>query len=240
MIRLLPIVIIVALILGGLGYWRYTSSKTALTTPSTASQSSLDAQPLEVPKTLPAATVDDRVKALEDLVTKLVAQVNTLKSSPQSTSSDTRLNTIESSITELKARVSALEKASPTTTTTSGKTTLYIPLGGSSNSWTNSDWTTLDEFQISIDPANYPGYTSMQLEAIIRVVDPSGTESIRLYNSTDGTAISSQLDTTSTTYALKTSSTFTLPTGAKTYKLQGKDTVAKEYYIQSARLKVNY
>jgi hypothetical protein len=239
---ILPAVLVVVIALGGLGYYRYTASKSSLTTPTTSeqTQSNQSFTPIEVPKALPQATVDDRVKSLEDTINKLVPQVNSLKAAPAANNSEaTKIASLEASITELKARVSLLEKGS-TTTTSSNKTSLYIPLGGSSGTWTNSDWTILDEFQISLDPANFPGYTSMQLEAILRVVDPSGTESVRLYNSTDGSSLSTQLDTTSTTYVLKSSSTFTLPTGSKTYKLQAKDSAAKEYYILSARLKVNY
>lgn len=236
---LLLILIPVVLILGGLGYWRYVASnKPALTTPVQ------DVVPIEVPKTLPAATIEDRVKALEDLVTKLVSQVNTLKSqNTQSNSSgSSKVDSLDAQITELKVRIAALEKASPVSaaTTSSNKFPIYIPLGSNTGPWNNTDWNTLSEYEALINPDNYPGYSSMQLEANFRLVDPVGTGSVKLYNVTDSTAISSQIDTTSTSFGLKSSSTFTLSSGAKTYKLQVKSTGGKDLYVQSARLRVSF
>src|SRR5688572_18487476 len=132
MIRIIAIVVFILLILGGLAYWRYSGNKSSLTTPSTTQEQMAQQEPIEVPKTLPEASLEDRVKALEDVVAKLVTQVNNLKSqsgTTSQTSSNSSLTSLGTSVTELKVRVSALEKASPATTTTSGsKATLYIPL----------------------------------------------------------------------------------------------------------------
>lgn len=237
MIRLLPFILIPLLILGGLGYWRYTSSKQSLTTPrQTAEQ---DQEPVEVPKALPGATVEERVKSLEDTIGKLVPQVNSLKAQPPPNglpaSLDSRLTSLESAMTELKARVSALEKATPTS---SGKATIYIPLGAG-GSWFNVEWQSLSEYEVSLNPDNYPGYTGMSLEVNFRLVDPTGTGSVRLYNVTDGSAVSGQLDTTSANFALQTTASFKLPTGTKTYRLQTKST-QRDLSIQSARIRVNF
>lgn len=241
MVRLLPFILIPVLIVGGLGYWRYTSTKQSLTTPQT---NEMEQGPLEVPKTLPNASLEDKVKSLEDAVNKLITKVNSLKSaegSSQTSSSDTRLSAVEAGLTELKARVSSLENATPvTTTTTTSKSTVYIPLGSGGGPWANTDWYSMLEYEVSLDPANYPGYTGMILEVTLRLVEAAGTGSVRLYNTTDGTAISGQLDTTSSTFSLKTSSSFKLPSGSKTYRLQVKSTANKDLYIQSARIKVNF
>lgn len=240
MIKLLPIAVIIILILGGLGYYRFVASKPVLTTPQTGQENSQQL-PLEVPKNLPQATLDDRVKSLEDVVSKLVTQVNSLKSpiSQSSTSSDTRLAAVESAITELKVRVSALEKATPAPVS-SGKSTVYIPLGGGGGPWGDQVWNTLTEYQASINPDNYPGYSSMQLEANFRLIESAGTGSVRLYNVTDGSSISPQLDTTSTSYAVQTSGTFKLPSGQKTYTIQVQTTQGKSLFVQNARIKVNF
>lgn len=234
MIRLLPFVLIPILILAGLGYWRFKASKPNLTAPQHQEE------PIEVPKTLPSASLEDRVKTLEDLAFKLVTQVNALKSPAPASSSDSQLNSLDSSVTELKARISALEKATPAPAAASTQSTIYIPLGSGGGPWADKDWYSTAEYEISLDPQNYPGYKGMVLEVTFRLVEAAGTGSVRLYNTTDSSAISGQLDTTSTTFSLKTSSSFTLPSGSKTYKLQVKSSQGANLYIQSARIKVNF
>lgn len=242
MIKLLPFIVIPVLIVLGLGYWRYIGTKPA----STAAQSTrVDSNPIEVPKSLPNATLEDRVKALEDTNSKLVTQVNAVKTSvsqtPSNSSLDSRLTTVEAVITELKARVSSLEKASPSpVAAASNKYPLYIPLGADGGPWTDQTWNTLTEYQAAINPGDYPGYSSMQLEVNFRLSEPSGTGSVRLYNVTDGTSVSSQVDTTSTTYGLQTSSGFTLPGGKKTYSIQVQNSSGKNLFVQSARIRVNF
>lgn len=242
MIRLLPFVLIPILIIGGLLFWRNLATKQSLTT-SQVDQS--DLTPVEVPKTLPGASLEDRVKSLEDVVGKLVPQVNNLKpgnsAAGASSSLDSRLTNVESAITELKARVSVLEKATPAPAVTSGsKYPLYIPLGAGGGPWNDTDWNTLNEYQASINPGNYSGYSGMQLEVNFRLSEPGGTGSVRLYNVTDGSSISSQVDTTSSSFGVQSSSTFTLPSGQKTYTIQVKNTAGKSLFVQSARIKVNF
>ena len=80
----------------------------------------------------------------------------------------------------------------------------------------------------------------MNLEVVFRLIESSGVGSVRLFNATDNSVVSSsQVDTSSSTYVLQSSSSFKLATGTKTYKLQVKIT-GKEMYIQSARLKVTF
>jgi len=235
MLKILPFILIAVLTLGGLGYWRYVASnKPVLTTPVQ------EEAPLEVPKTLPQASMEDRVKALENLVSKLVTQVNILKSSPSSNSTDvSKLNSLDASVTELKARVSALEKAIPTSAvTSSGQATVFIPLG-SGGTWENKDWYSTSEYQILLDPANYPAYTGMNLEVVFRMYQKSGVGSVRLYNVTDEVGYP-QVDTTSDAPSLQTSASFKLPTGTKTYRLQVKSSEVATLAIQSARLRVSF
>lgn len=244
MLRILPVILVVGLIIGGLGYFRFVVSKPSLTTPKTEqSQTSQDNTPLEVPKTLPQATMEDRVKALEELTTKLVTQVNVLKPANGFVgTTDSQLNLVEASVTELKMRVSALEKVSPApaAASTNKSSVVYIPLGSGGGPWGNTDWYSMPEYEISLDPANYPGYSGMVLEVTFRLVESAGTGSVRLYNTTDSSTTSSQLDSTSATYTLKTSSSFKLPSGSKTYRLQVKSSQNKDLFIQSARIKVNF
>ena len=81
----------------------------------------------------------------------------------------------------------------------------------------------------------------MQLEANFRLTEAAGTGSIRLYNVTDGSVVSSsQLDTTGTAFGVQTSGSFKLPAGQKTYTIQVKSTSSKDIFVQSARIKVNF
>lgn len=235
MARFLPFILIPILILGGLGYWRYLATKQSLVTP----QENQSEVPVEVPKTLPGASIEERVKSLEETVAKLAPQVNVKPAGSQAPSSslDSRLTSLESTMQELTVRVSTLEKVAPAVT--SGKTTIYIPLGAG-GSWSNTEWNTLAEYEISLNPDNYPGYTGMNLEVNYRMVDPTGTGTIRLYNKTDSSITSSELSTTSTSYAVYSTSSFKLPSGTKTYRLQIKSPQGKDLLIQFARIKVSF
>lgn len=240
MIRFLPFILIPVLLVAGLWYWRSSTINQNLVS---SRQEDESFTPIEVPKTLPGATTENRVESLEDTVTKLASQVNNLKSSSSQAPSnlDSKLNNIEAAVIELKARVSALEQATPApaAAATSGQSTVYIPLGAG-GSWADLDWNSLSEYEISLNPDNYPGYKGMYLEANFRLIEPVGTGSVRLYNVTDGSAVSSELSTTSTTFALKTSSSFKLPAGTKTYRLQVKSSERRDVFIQSARIRVNF
>lgn len=239
MIRLLPFILIPVVVLAALGYWRYVATKPSLEIPETVEF----AEPVEVPKTLPGATTEDRVNSLEETLLKLVTQVNNLNSSSSkqqtSTSLDTRLGAAEAAVTELKARVSSLEKATPVSVSSSSKSTVYIPLG-SGGQLNDQSWTTLSTFQISLDPAQYPGYTNMQLEVTMRLNQPGGTLYARLYNTTAGSATSSETSTTATTAQLVSSSAFTLLAGSKTYVLQAKISDGTLGFLDYARIKVNF
>ncbi len=236
---MLPFIVIIILVLGGLGYWRFVASAPKLDTP----QTSQDDGPIEVPKTLPEASLEDRIKILEDVVLKLVKQVNSSKSTTTQTSpdsaSDSDSNTLQAQVTELKARVSALESGSPAPSGISSKSTIYIPLG-SGGQMSSTSWVTLDTFQISLDPSQYSGYSSMQLEVNMRLNQPGGTLYARLYNLTSGSATSSEVTSTSTSSTVQTSSTFTLPSGNKTYILQAKTSDGTLGFLDYARIKVNF
>lgn len=234
MLKILPVVLILLLITGGLFWWRFSATEQNLASPTAEEAES----PIEVPKTLPGASLDDRVKALEDSVTSVVNKINTPKSQTDS-SLDSRLNNVESAITELKARVSSLEKASPVPVSTSSKAPLYIPLG-SGGQISDVNWSSLGAFQASIDPSQYAGYSNMQLEVTIRLNQPGGTAYARLYNNTNSSVVSSEVSTTSTSATIATSSGFTLSSGAKTYILQAKSSDGSQVFIDNARIKVNF
>lgn len=224
--------------MGGLFYWRFVATKPALE----AAQQTQDSAPVEVPKTLPGATIEDRVKSLEDVVNKLTPQVNSLKSSGTQTgassSLDSKVAALETAVTELKARAATLENATPAPVTASGKSTVYIPLGSGGSSG-DRNWISNDNYGATIDPAEYPGYSTMQFEVNFRMTQKSGTAYARLYNVTDSSA-KEQASTTLDSFSWQTSYGFTLPAGKKTYTLQTKSSEGAEIQIQSARIKVNF
>lgn len=233
MLKLLPVLLLIMLVLGGLGYWRFVySTNTTLTTPKAENTEG----PVEVPKTLPNATLEDRVKVLEEALIGIVKKVNVLGSQGQTDNSiNSRLNSIEASITDLKATVSSLGQAVPATS----KSTAYIPIGAG-GSWDYSSWTTLTDYQINLDPANFPNYTGMVLEVTFRVVDSTSIASVRLYNTSDSSTVSSEVSTASSSFTLASSSSFKLAQGSKTYALQVKNSGGKLFFIQLVRVRVNF
>lgn len=243
MVKLLFIPLLVVILIAGFGYYRFfIAGKNSVVSP--ASQSS--DEPIEVPKTLPNASLEDRVKSLEETISKIADQVNTQKASQDTqaqtnTNFDSRLKALETSTADLKTKVDQqpTQNNTSTTTTSQPRSPLYIPLGSGGSS-SDSNWVSINTYEISIDPQEYSGYKDMQLEVNFKLPDLVGTAYARLYNSTDSSATSSEISTTSGNYVWGTSSGFTLPSGRKTYKLQLKSSQSKEVQVQSARIKVNF
>lgn len=223
MIKLLPYILIPVLIVGGLGYFRFVSIKQSIT-PVTQNSNSVEPTPVEVPKTLP------KTPSLPTPSPSLSPVVNT------SSQLGSKVTELEVAITDLKARISILEKPTEQIVSSS-KSTTYIPLGAG-GSWDYSTFTTLTDYQINLDPANFSGYVSVVLEVIFRVVDSTSTTTVRLYNTSDNIAASPEVSTSTSSFTLASSSTFKLASGSKTYALQAKN--GKTFYIQLARLRVNY
>lgn len=245
MIRLLPFILVALLVLGILGYFRFFAAKQSLVTSQTNTSQNPpaggQASPIEVPKTLPGATLEDRVKILEDSIKAVVNKINN-QSTPDS-GLDSRLKIVEASITELKARVSSLENGSTgqttTSTSTSSKSTIYIPLG-SGGQTSSQSYASLSTFQITLDPSQYPGYKSMQLEVNMRLNQPGSTLYARLLNNNSGSATSSEISTTSTSSVVVSSSDFNLSSGSNTYILQTKTLDGSQGFLDYARIKVNF
>lgn len=217
--------------------WRSVSSKPV----PVDSSVSVDQTAVEVPKTLPGATVDERITSLEEALSKLIPQVNSLKtsgSSANTSSRDAKISSLESDVTDLKARIVVLEKSTTNTQTGTKSSTVYIPLGSGGTSG-DKTWISNNNYGATIDPAEYPGYSTMQLEVNFRMVQKSGTAYARFYNVTDSSA-KEQVSTTSDAFSWQTSFGFTLPAGKKTYTLQTQSSEGAEIQLQSARIKVNF
>lgn len=153
---------------------------------------------------------------------------------------NTQIKSLEDSVADLKNEIASLKSSSSTTQTaaTTKQAPVYIPLGSSDSSST-TDWTTVVTPQVEIDPADYPGYTKMYLEATVRVFQGNGSGYVRLFNNTDGLAIlSSEISTTSGSYNTVVSGSFNLNSGKKQYRLQLKSLTGYEVSVQFARIKV--
>jgi hypothetical protein len=194
-----------------------------------------------------------KVEILRKQVGELDSSIS--KSSKTSTSSSTTTNTvasnasIETRLENLEAAIAQIQaklgqtpssSANPTSSTTS-KVPAYILSLGSSGSTTQLDWTAVSSPTITINPSDYPGATSFQLEGYLSSFQGNGTAYARLYNSTTGTSIgNSSISTTSENPTWVSSQTFSLPSGKTTYSFQLKTTTGYTATLENARLKVNF
>lgn len=181
------------------------------------------------------------------LLEKSVVFLNDKVSGQSENTIEAKLNNLESQIGDLNGRINTLEgkpttSASPTPSpqSTAKQPTIYIPFGGSASEG-DRNWFSVEAFEISLDPNNFPGYTGVRLEVNAKLSEPVGTGNFRLYNQTDGSAVSgSDVSTTANKFTLLTSSSFKLPSGTKTYKFQIKSTEGYQAIVNQARLKVEF
>lgn len=201
---------------------------------------------------VPSGDVVSRVSFLESSVSllndKIKAKINDKSGTDSSQLTiNAKLNNLDDQISDLNSRLTKIEQPqvvssfspSPSASSTS-HSSIYIPLGPTASS-ANKDWYSLEGFVISLDPANFSGYTGMKLEIVGKLSQAAGTGSYRLYNETDSSGISlSEVLTTGDKYTLLSSSSFKLATGAKTYRLQIKHSLGYETWVQSSRIKVDF
>ncbi len=241
MLKLLPIGIVVLVILGLSGYFIYNSRSTtpAPTTanapiplPSAPALTTLQSQ-IEKPQ-----SSEERIRLLEQSILELKAQLDTLnmtKITPSSTNNDTAIANLQTQVNLLKAN-----SGKTTAPASTNQSTIYIPLGNSGSSQSLT-WTTINDVQVALNPAMFPGYSSMQLEVMLEAYQGNGTASVQLYDLDDGIGIQgSSISTTSQNYTLVSSSTFTLPSGTKNYRLQLMTNTGYAASISMARLRVNF
>ncbi len=199
------------------------------------------------------APLTDRVSKIELVLVEIAQQIQNLKNQVSTLQGqnqqaipanlDSRLQLLETTVADLNSHVSVLEGTPVPQSTSTVSTThsvVYMPLWGS-GSVTSSTWSTdYNSYDITIDPGDYPGYTSMQLQVELESYQGSGTSYAELQNTTDGTSVlSSLVSTSSYYYTLATSSTFTLPSKG-TYRLALKNNTGYQTLFQNARLKINY
>lgn len=235
--KFLPVVVVVILVMvaGGVIWWR--NSQSFVPTPKVNQTASL------LPSGSSSANKDleERLRIIEEAILALSQKIDALSGQPTPPKSstaynwETRLRVLEDKVAQLQTQLGTQIQA-PTTS----KSPLYIPLGWT-GSLTNRDWTTLTGQETLINPDDYPGYTSMQFEANLKVYQGNGKTYAQLFNNTDGLAIiPSEISATGENYTWVQSSTFTLPKGKKTYRVQLKSATGYDAIIGDARIKVNF
>ncbi len=236
MVKFIPVLLIIAVVLGGFLYWRYSAKQTLV---QSTAQVQITGEGL----------LEDRVAQLE------LAVIEIIKNSRGVVASDSdkdAIDELKSQVTSLQYEVDTLKKTSGTTTSTpqsssqtttttatTAKAPVYIPLGWIGSA-TSTDWSNVTGQEISIDPADYPGYKNVYFEVALRIFQ-NGKAYARLQNKDDGTALlSSEVSTTATDYTWLTSAAFQLPGAKKTYRLQLKSLTGYSSDVQNARIKIVY
>jgi hypothetical protein len=154
---------------------------------------------------------------------------------------ENRLENLESAVAQLQAKIGQSSSASTGVSSSTNKIPAYIFSLGGSSSTGQLDWTVVTSPTITINPSDYPGFTSFQLEGYLSDYQGNGTSYARLYNSNSGNAIGgSDISTTSENPTWVSSTTFTLPSGKTTYSFQLKTSTGYTATLENARLKVNF
>ncbi len=237
---LIAAAVFAALLVGGMIYYRYSAVHQILNIPVA-----------DIKQSLTATTVEGRVTTVEDALALLINRVNNLGGTTTQTAATTsqvsgdinsRVQSLENTVANLQVQINQLKGGGTSATTISGsKSPAYIPLGWNGSASTQ-DWSSVSSQSISIDPADYSGYTGMQFEANISVYQGNGTAYARLFDKDDGLAIiPSEVSGKTDTPTWASSATFQLPaTTKKTYVLQVKTTTGYASQVQNARIKVNF
>ncbi|RJR29516.1 hypothetical protein C4564_02155 [Candidatus Microgenomates bacterium] len=113
----------------------------------------------------------------------------------------------------------------------------YIPLGSGSSS--STAWESLTGIEAYVAPLNYGTITGMYFEASIRVPTGNGTVYARLLNSTDNVSlIESEVQSTSNTGQMISSTKLPVSSSTKLYRVQLKSSLGAQVVLDNARIKI--
>jgi hypothetical protein len=182
-------------------------------------------------------------EALSSPISKETTTPTTLyKSQPvaSSSSDENRIQNLEKEISKLKEIVATFSSSVNSSKQPLKRSPLYIPLGTIGETGDQS-YIWIEASEAIINPNEYDGYSSMQLQVSLKLTEQIGVVSARVFNQTDQQPVSnSEVSSKATDYVLLTSSGFKLPPGQKTYRLQVSSSLGNNAYIQNARIKVNF
>lgn len=236
MLKLLPVGLVILGMVGISSYIAFfrppqtsensTTSETSSVKPNASPAFTPSSSPKPVPTAAPISTPSPTTSS------PLQSQIDSLKKD---------ISDLKAQLTQQQAQLASTQnQTSQTTQTLTSKVPVYIPLGWV-GSGTSLDFATLTTQELAIDSNDYSGYKNMQLEVNLRVYQGNGKAFARLYNNIDFTAVNgSEVATTSSDYTWVSSSTFSLPSGKKTYRIQLKSLTGYSADVQNARLKVNF
>lgn len=164
---------------------------------------------------------------------------------------DTKITNLEKTVNSLNLQVTSLNQKYSTLSGT-GSTTItptptpipnsavYVTLGSNGQA-NDQSYTPIPGFAVTLNPADFPGYKSVTLEATMSRVQLGGTANLQLFNQTTGQAITaSTVTTSSTTFQLVSSSPFQLASGSNTYVLTIQSSDNTNVQVNIARLKINF
>ncbi len=208
-------------------------------------QSDLGPSPQEVPLSTQSGQLTKQVNdVLNKSKTPLGADSAAATPNPQQyTALDARIKVLETAIADLRSQMRVIGQNVPAGTTSTAslsKAPIYLPIGAGGAS-TSPTYIDVYGVEITINPANYPGYTSVTLESSLRISVQGQTAYARLLNVTDnGVVANSEITTQSyQNPAIVNSPNFQLASGSKTYRLQLKSS-GNEASSQFARLRINF
>ena len=127
-------------------------------------------------------------------------------------------------------------------TTSPSASTSYISMGGTATTKA-TDWVTLDDTAVYIDPeSDYGKDAIFTWDASLKVAHSNGQAFARIYDETNGIAVSgSELTTTNNSnFEQKISGALPLWRGRNLYKVQLKSLNSFEVTYSSGRIKVSY
>lgn len=240
MIRLALVAAIFLAIVGGIVFASrgFLLNKSATAVP--------EVQPQEVPLSTESGQLTNQVYDLIEQGQKPL-QAETPSNNTQVAELTARVRTLETAVLDLRAQIRALQSSGTdaTTTTTATSTTaakppIYIPLNFNGQV-TSQTYSVLPNQTLTINPGDYPGYSSMVLIVQLQAYQGSGTAYAQLVNTTNNAAVNgSEVTTSNYQFVQLVSDSFSLPAGSQPYGIQMKNTTGYPAIIQNAMIKVNF
>ena len=146
---------------------------------------------------------------------------------------------IDKKVAEAFATATAAQSGSTKSGGSATTKTTYIPIG-STFSTRGADWMDVPG-QVEVNTGEYGSAPSFYWEVSVKIGNSTGQVIVRLFDTTNGIAVSlSELSSSSASYTNVSSSALPLWAGKNTYKVQIKSTSGEEATFASGRIKVIY
>lgn len=153
-----------------------------------------------------------------------------------------QVHTLNAQLQALEQRVGQLESVptpTPTTTTVvqpSSNSNREVMIFLGSGTSTDTSWKTIPGASVTINPAEYPGLSSVKFEAALAIL--GGEASARLVASTGQIFAQSTVSHNTSTSTWKTSGAFSLFSAPTTYEVQVRSSSGEQVNLSGARLRL--